>query len=683
MDAHLFAVAHPNLVGYKVGYDYWIFTPSHFRPSYWLLLKREGFSGDLAGGSSELDHLAMYFGRDELETIYSIHDTPPDRWFEFSLRDDLEHLILSGNIKVFKVNEHTAGRLANIQDPIYSNPMECTGHAFSDKRNELSEELAKDILVRWIGKDKSDKVHWDRWAIERGLVEVYDVGAEVVDTAVDLVVGLWDIGKFVVSIVGSSIELTFDITMAAAQFHAKLVSGDFEGVKKDLKALGIAAEEAWASAEAFKAKVTQGYTMFTQLKEDPLTRELFLDYFSSLYQSIPYRDSRTIGVRIVSEVGIEVLLALATAGSGNLARRAAQAGAQGAKALKASRIGPFTAHAIDLMADLSRTLRQATSKKADTSGTKWVNGNRGWESVPAERQSAEPFPPSRSKSTDPEIEEGSPDSHRPTLKPVSSFDEAEERLSQAREAIQQRKAAGLPLYQPKYSDEQLLDMVNSGATANDRFLVSIQPKNSDPNAKLSYQRESGLVPTWTTSFDQLEAADKDPELIHKVLGAESNYDPNKEYVMHIIDRGENLDNFGQSTIVPTWDNLANASVRELGELHNPDTIRQTMNSDYQAEYAEKMQALWDTGSNEFKEKDILEFADTMNDSEADLFLARHSIRTEIGANSEFTGNGLTANTAKGGGSYGVIETLSLERNLPNLSQLQNDGIVKSLDLAPL
>ena len=270
-----------------------------------------------------------------------------------------------------------------------------------------------------------------------------------------------------------------------------------------------------------------------------------------------------------------------------------------------------------------------------------------------------------------------------SLSQVGSFQEAEERLNDARNIIKQRKAAGLPLYQPKYSDAELMEMAKSGATANERFLVSIQPKNTSPNTMLSYQRESGLVPTWTTTFDQLEAADKDPALIHKVLGADSNFDPKKDYEMHIIDRGENLDTFGNNTIVPTWDKLSDASVRELGDAYSPDIIRQTMSSDYQANYAVKMKEFWDSGGKEFDADDIKFFSDELSSKDKNLFLTRHKIRTEIGANSEFTGNGLTANTANGGGKYGVVETLSLERNLPNLSQLQSDGIVKTLDLSPL
>ena len=126
-------------------------------------------------------------------------------------------------------------------------------------------------------------------------------------------------------------------------------------------------------------------------------------------------------------------------------------------------------------------------------------------------------------------------------------------------------------------------------------------------------------------------------------------DPKKDYEMHIIDRGENLDTFGNNTIVPTWDKLSDASVRELGDAYSPDIIRQTMSSDYQANYAVKMKEFWDSGGKEFDADDIKFFSDELSSKDKNLFLTRHKIRTEIGANSEFTGNGLTANTANGGG----------------------------------
>ncbi|WP_432455738.1 hypothetical protein ACRRS0_09805 [Agarivorans sp. QJM3NY_29] len=270
---------------------------------------------------------------------------------------------------------------------------------------------------------------------------------------------------------------------------------------------------------------------------------------------------------------------------------------------------------------------------------------------------------------------------------VRSFSEAEKRLEKARGDIKKRMDAGEPAYKPKYSDDELVKMANSGATANDRFLVSIQPKNRASDAPLSYQRESGLVPTWTTSFDQLEAADSDPELIYKVLGNGSWYDPNKDYVMHIIDRGEHLDLFGQNTVVPTWENMEGVVTNHV-EGHDKDVLLSTMNSDYQAEYADKMKGFWEVGGKEFNPKQINEYASSMPPDEADKFLARHEVRTEIGVNAEFTGNGLTANTANGGGSFGVVETLSIEKDLPSLTELQSSKsgsspIVKSVNLSPI
>ncbi len=664
-------IGHPSLIGFEINSVYWIFAADEFKPSYWLILKREGFSGDVLQASDELDDVTWELDEQQLLDIYRL-ETYEIPWYFFTdgLRTDLETVILSGRIQVFKVDEQTAQRLADRYDPIYSNPTihDATGHSVVDMRNRLAEELGKDIVTRWIGKDKSDQLHWDRWGLWRETVEVYDVGAEVVDTVVDLVVGLWDIVKFVVTIVGDTIELAIDVAGAAAAFQRKLLTGDIDAIKQDLENMGIAVGNALDSAEALIAKAREGLMVFNRLKDDPSTRQLIIDYFDSLYQTIEYRASRTIGVRIVSEVGIEVLLAMATGGAGNVARRAGQAGAKSSKVAKAAsatkRIGPFTTKAVDDMVDLAKALDKPAVKTEKSPITV----------IP------EDLPKKKSK-VNRDDKERNRDRDAPP--PVNSFEEAEKRLNDARESIQQRKAAGLPLYSPKYSDSELMDMAETGATANDRFLVSVQPKNAAPDSTLSYQRESGLVPTWTTSFDQLEAADKDPKLIHQALGADSNYDPNKEYVMHIIDRGENLDQFGNNTIVPTWDNLADASVRELGDTHNPDIIRKTMNSNYQEKYAGKMKEFWEAGGNEFKPKDIGRFTDSMTDTEGDLFLARHNIRTEIGANSEFTGNGLTANTAEGGGKYGVVETLSLEKNLPSLSQLQDSGVVRTLSLTPL
>ena len=52
-------LAHHELKGYLIGNEYWIFAPYHYRPSYWLILKREGFSGDNPSVPFLLFHIAL------------------------------------------------------------------------------------------------------------------------------------------------------------------------------------------------------------------------------------------------------------------------------------------------------------------------------------------------------------------------------------------------------------------------------------------------------------------------------------------------------------------------------------------------------------------------------------------------------------------------------------------------
>lgn len=251
-----------------------------------------------------------------------------------------------------------------------------------------------------------------------------------------------------------------------------------------------------------------------------------------------------------------------------------------------------------------------------------------------------------------------------------SLDDCEQKLVEARIKLEKDG------YKPKYSDREQLEKVQNNSVANERFLVSFQTKNTDPNSKLAFQRESGLAPIWSTSFDQLENADSDPELIAKVLG--TTYDPKKDYVLHIVDRGEDLTGFGQNTLVPTWDNMQAPVQKYLGGKHDPEILAEVITPEYQQRYAKDIEAFHSLGLNEFKETDAELFSNTLTDQKQESFLARHNVRTEIGANSEFTGNGLTQ-SREGSTQYGVVETLTLENNPPPISKMGN---VKTVTLKP-
>ncbi len=255
--------------------------------------------------------------------------------------------------------------------------------------------------------------------------------------------------------------------------------------------------------------------------------------------------------------------------------------------------------------------------------------------------------------------------------PPKSLEDCEQRLKAARELIKQNG------YKAKYSDQQLEEMVNQDEISQARFLVSFQPVNNDPNAKLAYQKESGLVAVWATSLEMIENADTDPQIIADLLA--TDYDPAKDYVMHIVDRGENLKGFGENTIVPTWDNLKQPAKDYLGDTHSKETLESVLNTEYQKEYAVHMAKYKESGLSEFNERDQLRFASTLDSKNRNKFQARHELRTEFGANNEFTGNGMTQ-CRHSGNSNGVVETLTLENNPPPIKRMVN---VKTIRLSPI
>jgi hypothetical protein len=207
-------------------------------------------------------------------------------------------------------------------------------------------------------------------------------------------------------------------------------------------------------------------------------------------------------------------------------------------------------------------------------------------------------------------------------------------------------------YQAKYTDEQQLAKVKNNEVSQERFLVSFQTKNIDPDAKLAYQRDSKLVPIWATSFDQLENADTDPKLIADI---------------------------GQNTLIPTWDNMQEPTQKYLGGKHDSAVLSEVMTPEYQKQYAKDIEQYHMIGLNEFNPDDQKDYLEYLPVQDKQKFSARHNVRTEIGANSEFTGNGLTQ-SSEGSTRYGVVETLTLENNPPPISGMTN---VKTIELKPI
>lgn len=372
MSATVVPVAHPSLLGFQLGEEFWIFAAQDFQPSTFLLFKRQGFAGDpsIFTFSTDLDWILEEFDDGQILDLYRLSGREIEsHWLFGSTEDDLRDLIMSGVLRAFKLDEQTARRMSNINDTIYS---DTTGYEPSESspinalRTQLADKFAKDLEEFWIGKDKADKLHWDKNAIHRELVEAVDTGAEAVDFAYDTIVGILDLLIFAIEVTAEVVVAHAQVKMLAKRAFANYVMGNQEAARKDLEAIGIRVDGWMKSAETVAAKMQQGLDFFNLIMNDPLTCQLLIDYLEARYESLPFRDSRTLPTQLALEVGVEVLLAFASGGGGTLAKVSAKAGkafsAGAAKAAKLSRIGPFTLEMIDLMCDMARLMRKAEMK---------------------------------------------------------------------------------------------------------------------------------------------------------------------------------------------------------------------------------------------------------------------------------------------------------------------------------
>nr|WP_318782685.1 RHS repeat-associated core domain-containing protein [Pseudoalteromonas prydzensis] len=242
-------------------------------------------------------------------------------------------------------------------------------------------------------------------------------------------------------------------------------------------------------------------------------------------------------------------------------------------------------------------------------------------------------------------------------------------------------------YVPKYSDDELRSMASSGQPPTDRFVVrfSTAPKNNETKeviipelneGPVGHLRESsGRHPLWMSTFDQIEYADSDPKIIADVFG--TNYDPNQDYVLYVIDRGEDHEQNGSDVFVPTFSNIKEKlKIEFAGEL-DPHLVDKVMTP----EYSKKFRKHWsdfnthlsDRGlhwTESFKEDRAQAFAvEHFSDSgQADEFLTRQVILSEIGAWEVFTGDGLTEMKSKQG-KPGALEILEIQHSPVSVKEL--------------
>lgn len=491
--------------------------------------------------------------------------------------------------------------------------------ATEDDVNTLRKELKTNLTamvkeIRSQAKIQEDLIAQENIAMQ-GLIYtgafitgLYEQGASIVTGTADLVE--W---------VGESI---FDIGAACWRLLEHLVRGDIEALRQEIE---LILEN---TTEGFEA-VADGFKTLIMIAQDEQARTLIANFPYDYFDA----HSSVEKTRMAGQLAFEIIFALLTFGAG-----------VAVSAISKSRYFVKAAQAIQKLAEAIKLKRLNYSRKGNT----------------------EQHQVDRIEKLDDELTIGKKRS-RPEPK---SLKEAQLRLEVARQNLLKHG------YVAKYTDEELTALAKSGAVISERFHVRFME-----SSYLEYDGKPGLLGApfrgetgfgakyWSTTFDQLENADSDPEIISNVLGLD--YDQNKNYSLIIIDTQKTHALADTKSIVPTYENLNNFARDELSEKFTTEQLDTLLTSEFQTRYNELftdalnsglMEAEWDT------EGALKYFSNLkLTQSEFELLEKRLEMQQVIGNNQYYLGNGLTKNLLDGT-DYGAVETFNFERKLINLEQ---------------
>ena len=278
-------------------------------------------------------------------------------------------------------------------------------------------------------------------------------------------------------------------------------------------------------------------------------------------------------------------------------------------------------------------------------------------------------PPPLAPETPKQEEKKTDFSQRKGVEP-KSLDDAANRLDSMKGEIKNNG------HQNKYTDKELVAMAKSGSVANERFHVRFMEygylERNNKAGSMGAPMPGKGAKYWSTTFDQIEDADSNPEIICKKLGIE--YNPESEYTMIIIDTEKALPITDAKTLVPTFENISEFANEELSDDFPPAVTDKIMTPEFQAEYkkhhaaAVKSKMLNGEGDKNPEHFDDYLQSSGLSMDEQNAMRQRFAMQNSVGNNPHFLGNGLTANL-NGDQEFGVVETLNLERKKVDLDQL--------------
>lgn len=252
------------------------------------------------------------------------------------------------------------------------------------------------------------------------------------------------------------------------------------------------------------------------------------------------------------------------------------------------------------------------------------------------------------------------------------------RTDEATQKVQQARANGSPLPQSPYTLDDKLAILEAGL--EEKYIVRV--------IKSNHAKDSGNIGWvnpdtdrsnyWTTTYTQLEHADKDAELIAKAVG--TTYDPKTDYTLLVIDAEAAAKQGDITTFIPTYDRIGGLAKSEMTDV-DPKLIDQAMTPEYSERYAELFEQAGETGADLSDSDSLVDFAKNqgLSPKETELLKARQIINDKYGANEQFLGIGITKDVNSPDG-LGTVETYSLDKKPGLLGDLEQSGVLKRVGL---
>lgn len=283
------------------------------------------------------------------------------------------------------------------------------------------------------------------------------------------------------------------------------------------------------------------------------------------------------------------------------------------------------------------------------------------------------------------------DSHLPQS--PQNKEETLQRMEQATKKVQECRQAKQELPRSPYSTADKARIVDEGLS--DKFIVRvIESKYAGDSGTIGYMPEGATTATyWTTTYTQLEHADKDAELITKAVGID--YNPEADYTLLLIDQEQANAKGDMVSFIPTYGNLSEFSQKEIADEFEGREylIEPCMTPEYSEAYEHIHGTAKRKGVDLNNKQQFNKHAKSLGFDEDQTVLLdmRHQMNKKLGANEQFLGNGMTKdNTAnnpvtpfgepKTGQDYGPLETFTYDKNPQTLGKLEKDGIVTRIPL---